>query len=128
MRPNLRTLVPSVVLLITVAIGTGLAQDKGAKLRFGVGPLQPTPTETKKAYEPFFAYVAKQLGRDFDLVATTDWAGISVALAHGQVDVAWMGRGATSSPTTTPVCARSRPPSTTASRSITRSWCAGRAR
>ena len=54
-------------------------------------PLQPTPTETKKAYEPFFAYVAKQLNRDFDLQATTDWAGISVALANKQVDVAWMG-------------------------------------
>ena len=24
-------------------------------------------------------------------MATTDWAGISVALANGQVDVAWMG-------------------------------------
>src|SRR5262249_44278918 len=66
-------------------------QDKGGKLRFGVGPLQPTPSETKKAYEPFFAYVAKQLNREFDLVATTDWAGISVALANDQVDVAWMG-------------------------------------
>ena len=78
-------------LLVFVAAGAGLAQDKGAKLRFGVGPLQPTPSETKKAYEPFFAHVAKQLGRDFDLVATTDWAGISVALANGQVDLAWMG-------------------------------------
>jgi phosphonate transport system substrate-binding protein len=67
------------------------AQDKGAKLRFGVGPLQPTPSETKKAYEPFFGYLAGKLNRDFDLVATTDWAGISVALANGQVDVAWMG-------------------------------------
>jgi phosphonate transport system substrate-binding protein len=80
-------------ILAAVALGAadpGAAQDK-AKLRFGVGPLQPTPTETKKAYEPFFAHVAKALGRDFDLVATTDWAGISVALANGQVDVAWMG-------------------------------------
>jgi phosphonate transport system substrate-binding protein len=67
------------------------ARAQGAKLRFGVGPLQPTPSETKKAYEPFFAHVAKGLGRDFDLVATTDWAGISVALANEQVDVAWMG-------------------------------------
>ena len=67
--------------LATVA-APAAAQDKG-KLRFGVGPLQPTPTETKKAYEPFFAHVAKSLGRDFDLVATTDWAGISVALANG---------------------------------------------
>ena len=49
---------------------------------------QPTPSETKK---PFFAYLAKQLGREFDLVATTDWAGISVALANRQVDLAWMG-------------------------------------
>src|SRR5947208_16682481 len=60
-------------------------------LRFGVGPLQATPSETKKAYEPFFAYLAKQLNREFDLVATTDWAGISVALANKQVDLAWMG-------------------------------------
>jgi phosphonate transport system substrate-binding protein len=67
------------------------AQEKGGKIRFGVGPLQPTPSETTKAFEPFFAYVAKRLGREFDLVATTDWAGISVALANEQVDVAWMG-------------------------------------
>jgi phosphonate transport system substrate-binding protein len=80
------------LLLVLVAAGVpdpGRAQ--GPKLRFGVGPLQPTPTETKKAYEPFFAYLAKQLGRDFDLTATTDWAGISVALANNQVDLAWMG-------------------------------------
>ena len=62
-----------------------------AKLRFGVGPLQPTPAETKKAFEPFFADLAKKVNREYDLVATTDWAGISVALANEQVDVAWMG-------------------------------------
>jgi hypothetical protein len=27
----------------------------------------------------------------FDLTATTDWAGVSVALANAQVDLAWMG-------------------------------------
>jgi len=61
------------------------------KLRFAVGPLQPTPTETKTAYEPFFKYLAGKLGTDYTLEATTDWAGIAVALASGQVDVAWMG-------------------------------------
>jgi len=76
--------------LVVSALGSS-TRAQGSKLRFGVGPLQPTPTETKKAYEPFFAYVAKKLDRDFDLVATTDWAGISVALANDQVDVAWMG-------------------------------------
>ena len=62
-----------------------------AKLRFGVGPLQPTPEESKTAFEPFFKYLADQLGTQYDLVATTDWAGISVALANDQIDVAWMG-------------------------------------
>jgi phosphonate transport system substrate-binding protein len=76
---------------MTTLVALGAADDKSGKLRFGVGPLQPTPSETKKAYEPFFAYLAKQLNRDFDLVATTDWAGISVALANKQVDLAWMG-------------------------------------
>jgi phosphonate transport system substrate-binding protein len=61
------------------------------KLRFAVGPLQPTPTETKKAYDPFFKYLAEKLGVDYTLEATTDWAGIAVALNSGQVDVAWMG-------------------------------------
>lgn len=62
-----------------------------AKLRFGVGPLQPTPEESKTAFEPFFKYLADQLGTQYDLVATTDWAGISVALANDQIDLAWMG-------------------------------------
>jgi len=64
---------------------------KTTHMRFGVGPLQPTPGETKAAFEPFFKYLAQQLGTTYDLVATTDWAGISVALANEQIDLAWMG-------------------------------------
>jgi phosphonate transport system substrate-binding protein len=79
------------VVAVMAATSPGIADDKSGTLRFGVGPLQPTPSETKKAYEPFFAYLAKQVNREFDLVATTDWAGISVALANQQVDLAWMG-------------------------------------
>jgi phosphonate transport system substrate-binding protein len=86
-RPLLWSLV--LVLFVGALAASAPAQDR--KLRFGVGPLQPTPTETKKAYESFFAHLAKKLDRDFDLVATTDWAGIAVALANDQVDVAWMG-------------------------------------
>jgi phosphonate transport system substrate-binding protein len=61
------------------------------KLRFAVGPFQPTPGDTRKAYEPFFRHLAKALDVDYELVVTTDWAGISIALANGQADVAWMG-------------------------------------
>jgi phosphonate transport system substrate-binding protein len=79
------------VVALGLAASSVPAQEKAGKLRFGVGPLQPTPGETKKAYDPFFKYLADKLGRDYDLVATTDWAGISVALANKQVDLAWMG-------------------------------------
>ena len=66
-----------------------IAQTK--KLRFGVGPLLPNPDDTKKAYTPVFAHLAKQLGVDFELHATTDWAGMAVAMGSGNLDVAWMG-------------------------------------
>jgi phosphonate transport system substrate-binding protein len=84
-----QTALVAVVLLAVVA--PLAAQAPTQKLRFGVGPLQPIPTDTKRAYEPFFAFLAKKLNREYDLVATSDWAGISVALANDQVDVAWMG-------------------------------------
>jgi len=71
------------------ALRPALAQSK--KLHFGVGPLLPSPEDTKKAYTPVFAHLARQLGADFDLVSTTDWAGMAVAMGSGQLDVAWMG-------------------------------------
>ncbi|HEX3414039.1 MAG TPA: PhnD/SsuA/transferrin family substrate-binding protein, partial [Stellaceae bacterium] len=73
---------------LALFIGTAQAADT---LHFAVGPLQPTPGETKKAFDPFFKHLAEQLGVAYTLEATTDWAGIAVALASGQVDVAWMG-------------------------------------
>jgi len=61
------------------------------KLRFGVGPLLPNAEGTKKAYTPIFAHLAEKLNVDFELFATTDWAGMAVAMGSGQLDVAWMG-------------------------------------
>ena len=66
-----------------------VAQTK--KLRFAVGPLLPNPEDTKKAFAPVFAHIAKELGADFELSATTDWAGMAVAMGGGQLDLAWMG-------------------------------------
>lgn len=48
-----------------------------------------TPNVTKKMFEPLFKYVAEKLGCDYDLVATTDRAGVSIGLAAKQADVAW---------------------------------------
>ncbi|GIL40063.1 phosphate/phosphite/phosphonate ABC transporter substrate-binding protein [Roseiterribacter gracilis] len=62
------------------------------KIRFAVGPFQPTASDTKKAYEPFFAYLAEKLGANaYEIQVTTDWAGLAVALANDQADIAWMG-------------------------------------
>ena len=61
------------------------------KLRFGVGPLLPNPNDTRTAYMPVFAHLAEKLGVDFELFATTDWAGMAVAMGSDQLDVAWMG-------------------------------------
>jgi phosphonate transport system substrate-binding protein len=71
------------------AFRPAVAQTK--TLKFGVGPLLPNPEDTKKAYTPVFAHLAKELGVKFDLVATTDWAGMAIAMGSGQLDVGWMG-------------------------------------
>lgn len=92
-RPNFgglrRTLAGLLAAVTLLALPT--TANAAEKLRFAVGPFQPTTGDTKKAYEPFFAHLAKTLGVEYDLVVTTDWAGIATALANGQVDVAWMG-------------------------------------
>lgn len=92
MRIDRRTLLASTAAgTLATALGKpALAQGK-TKLRFAVGPLLPTADDTKKAFGPVFEHLAKQLGVDFDLAATTDWAGMAVAMGGGQVDVAWMG-------------------------------------
>ena len=76
---------------IVVSLATAQPAIAQEKLRFAVGPFQPTPTDTRRAYEPLFKHMAEKLGRPYDMVVTNDWAGISVALANRQADIAWMG-------------------------------------
>jgi phosphonate transport system substrate-binding protein len=82
-----------VAAVITIVISVAGARPTAAaeKLHFAVGPLQPTATDTKKIYEPFFAYIAKAVGADYDLQVSSDWAGLATALANDQADIAWMG-------------------------------------
>ncbi len=71
-------------------IAPAIAQSRKT-LRFGVGPLLPTAGDTKQAFGPVFAHLAKEVGVDFELSVTTDWAGLAVAMASGNLDLAWMG-------------------------------------
>jgi phosphonate transport system substrate-binding protein len=78
-----------ITLILTMAGANGATAAE--TLHFAVGPFQPTATDTKKAYEPFFAYIAKALGADYDVQVSSDWAGLATALANDQADIAWMG-------------------------------------
>ncbi|WP_454621395.1 phosphate/phosphite/phosphonate ABC transporter substrate-binding protein [Bradyrhizobium cenepequi] len=71
--------------------GGARAASQGEPIRFGVGPTLPTPDDSRRAWEPLFKQIAEKLGRPYTLVATTDWAGISVALASGKIDVSFIG-------------------------------------
>lgn len=82
-----RLLIIGVLLLLSVSVVGAERQV----IRFGVGPLQPTPAGTRAAFEPFIAWLAEQLDVDYELMATDSWAGISVAMISEQLDVAWMG-------------------------------------
>ncbi|MBI3512712.1 MAG: phosphate/phosphite/phosphonate ABC transporter substrate-binding protein [Proteobacteria bacterium] len=79
------------VAIAALAIGQITSARAADKLHFAVGPLLPTASETTKAWDPFFKHLAAKLDAPYDLVATTDWAGVAVALANSQIDVAWMG-------------------------------------
>ncbi len=80
-----------IVLIFLLMLTVSVTQAQRERIRFGVGPLQPTPAGTKAAFEPFFAWLAEELDVDYELAATDSWAGISVAMISEQVDVAWMG-------------------------------------
>jgi phosphonate transport system substrate-binding protein len=67
------------------------AQTKRPLLKVGLGPQQPTQADTKRVWEPVYKLVGDQIGVDIELTVANDWAGISVALASQQIDVAQMG-------------------------------------
>ena len=49
--------------LALVAVTLAASSSFGAdRIRFAVGPFQPTAGDTRKAYEPFFQYLARSLG------------------------------------------------------------------
>ncbi|MGH9041684.1 MAG: hypothetical protein ACRDZ3_15805, partial [Acidimicrobiia bacterium] len=72
MRSRLRAVMVAVIFGAVSVAGAGCAGDDSgrATLRFGVGPLLPTTTDTVAAWRPFFAWLAEELDVDFELRAT----------------------------------------------------------
>jgi phosphate/phosphite/phosphonate ABC transporters, periplasmic binding protein len=90
-RAQFRAVPLAIVVALVVAVADGGPAAARETLRFAIGPYQPTASDTRTAYEPFFKYLADQLDADYELTVTNDWAGIAVALANEQTDVTWMG-------------------------------------
>ncbi len=67
------------------------AQTRRPPIKVGLGPQQPTQADTRRVWEPVYKLVGEQIGVDIELTVANDWAGISVALASQQIDVAQMG-------------------------------------
>lgn len=60
-------------------------------IKVGLAPSQPTQAETKKVWEPIYKIVCDRAGVDLQLTVANDWAGISIAISSGQIDMAQMG-------------------------------------
>jgi phosphonate transport system substrate-binding protein len=100
MRLSRRSLsLPAALLVLALAACGGAGASSGSEraegerptLRFAVGPFLPSATDTRAAYEPFFAQIAEQVGADYELEVSSDYAGLAVSLASGKTDLAWMG-------------------------------------
>jgi phosphonate transport system substrate-binding protein len=90
-RALLRLGVAGAVLLIVGQFGISNALAAETPIRFVVGPHLPTPDDTRKEWEPMFRSLAEKIGRPYSLVATSDWAGIAIALSSGKADVGFVG-------------------------------------
>lgn len=94
MNPTRRQLVIGAAAVAGAAIGAPAAvraQARRPLLKVGLGPQQPTQADTKRVWEPVYKGVCDRIGADLELTVANDWAGISVALASQQIDVAQMG-------------------------------------
>ncbi|WP_372824559.1 phosphate/phosphite/phosphonate ABC transporter substrate-binding protein [Polaromonas sp.] len=80
-----------VVAAAALATPSLIRAQKRPLIKMGLGPQQPTQADTKRVWEPFYKMVCDQIGADLDLTVANDWAGISIALAAQQIDVAQMG-------------------------------------
>jgi phosphonate transport system substrate-binding protein len=81
----------SVAMILAGCGRAGLNDREVKRLRCGVGPYFPTPSENRKQFEPLFQEMARQVDVPAEVVVTDDWIGLAEALRAGTLDVAWMG-------------------------------------
>lgn len=50
-----------------------------------------SPEQQRAKYQPFAEYLQRELGVPVELFVAADYAGVGVALAGEQIDVAYLG-------------------------------------
>jgi phosphonate transport system substrate-binding protein len=75
----------------TIAAPAVLRAQSKPIIKVGLGPQQPTQADTRRVWEPIYKIVCDRIGADLHLNVANDWAGIAVAIANEQVDIAQMG-------------------------------------
>jgi phosphonate transport system substrate-binding protein len=76
--------------VILVLFGCGKSGDTSTKLRV-TGIPDENPTELQRKSKPLVDYLSKQLGREVEYVAVTDYGAAVQALSAGKTDFAWLG-------------------------------------
>ena len=82
---------PLAATAVTAIHAPAVLAQKRPVLKVGLGPQQPTQADTRRVWEPLYRRVCDEVGLELDLTVANDWAGIAVALANQQIDVAQMG-------------------------------------
>jgi phosphonate transport system substrate-binding protein len=78
------------VLAVSVAVAGSAAAADPKKLRFALLPDENAATIIQNA-QPLKAYLEKRLGKDVELIVTTDYSSMIEAMRFGRIEIAYFG-------------------------------------
>ena len=80
-----------VIVALSLALVTSVAQADSGPLKLGVGLFQPDKEKNDATYRPLADYLTAKLGREVQLFTVDTWEGLAKSLANGETDIALMG-------------------------------------
>ncbi len=80
-----------VIVALSLAFVTSVAQANSGPLKLGVGLFQPDKEKNDATYRPLADYLAAKLEREVQLFTVDTWEGLAKSLANGETDIALMG-------------------------------------
>src|SRR5260221_4881090 len=80
-----------VIVALSLAFVTSVAQANSGPLKLGVGLFQPDKEKNDATYRPLADYLAAKLEREVQLFTVDTWEGLAKSLANGETDLSLMG-------------------------------------